>query len=144
MACNRPPAHPIYVWLSRYDGLWLQRHPLRPKACIPVDWAARDRGLAALVRSATKGIRAHFPPIRVSRSRLITRIGARNFIKSLRSRLPRTFAAIRRAEESHRDFAIRRLEALHDARQLSTRTLSTALQRYPALKHHPLILANRG
>jgi hypothetical protein len=108
----RSPA--TYTFLYRWDRGWLKENsPARstPKPCLPrVDWAARDRELLALARTAVQALRSEGPrPRRLTRTAIARQMGHLSIVEQHLSRLPRTRAFLESITETRARYAARRL-----------------------------------
>jgi hypothetical protein len=106
----------LYAWLFRWDGAWLRahQHGLRETGgtrdwAPRLDWAARDRQVAAAIIWTAAQLNAHQgPPQWISRHRLMTHSGYARWIAPYLDRLPQTRQAIQSAVETRQAFQLRR------------------------------------
>jgi hypothetical protein len=102
-----------YMWLYRNDYDWLCKamslgakrdKPRQPR----VDWALRDKELAAEVRLHAARLYKDMPPARVTRTGISRATGRQALIEKFVARLPLTAQALREMEESIDQFKERR------------------------------------
>jgi len=117
-------ASTLYLWLRRYDSVWLESQLPKARICnyvIPkkgkVDWALADSTLSSQIEMAANRIKGLLPPVRVSKAEIIREVGHKNWLWFVRSaddypslKLPRTASMLSKHRESLVDFQIRKLE----------------------------------
>jgi hypothetical protein len=103
-----------YTWLYRHDRFWLDGNsPVRRKPIginKRVNWAQRDKNLAAEVVSVIDIIKASEKPfVRISTSRIGKMVGKLNTIEKHLNRLPLTREIIEKEVESVEEFQKRKI-----------------------------------
>ena len=105
----------LFARLYRNQRRWLQsagparRRPAQKGRGTP--WKARDQALAHDIQNEARRIREAMPPRRASASRITSYLRARARMAHCSHRLPLSVAAIKVANETVRDFQVRRLVA---------------------------------
>lgn len=106
----------LYARLYRNQRSWLrtagpaERKPTQTGRGTP--WRARDQALAHAIQDEARRIREAMPPRRVSASRITSHLRAKARMAHCSHRLPLSVAALSVANETVRDFQVRRLVAV--------------------------------
>lgn len=105
-----------YVWLYRHDRDWLLTNlppaRSRKRSGKPrVNWAMRDRDLAARILPAALEIReCAGKPVRVTVSAIGKKLGVLVLLQKKLAKLPKTRANLERVLETRKDFQVRRVQ----------------------------------
>lgn len=104
----------VYLWLNRYDAEWLATTKPKPKGNTEhlVSWENRDITLAKRLPDAIYRLKQNTTPAtRITKNRLIQELGiSKNWFNRDLAKLPQTVAILEKHEETHEEFALRRLE----------------------------------
>ncbi len=110
----RLQAPATYIWLYRYDRVWLDSNsPSRKAPAMPtrrVDWDKRDEAVLAEAQTAVLELLKLQPPVRVTISRVGKVIGLLPLLEQHLDKLLLTKAYLKTIIESQERFQIRRVE----------------------------------
>lgn len=137
-------------WLEEFDREWLKSHwPSRGVAAAKkrraiIDWVGRDQLLADGVAQLALTWKAETArPVRITRTRLLSEIGALAAMGAGRDRLPKTLLAAEAHSESVEDYQRRRLRwALLEHQRLGTPVSANVTRRIAAFP--PRVLMQHG
>nr|WP_295130175.1 TnsD family Tn7-like transposition protein [uncultured Roseateles sp.] len=137
-------------WLEKFDRQWLASHwPTRRVAATKtrkaiIDWGTRDQLLADDVAQLALTWKAESDrPMRVTRTRLLSEVGALVALDAGRGRLPKTLRAAEAHAESVEDYQRRRLRwALLEHQRLGTPVSTNLTRRISAFP--PRVLMQHG
>ena len=109
----------LYTWLYRHDRKWMIQNSPACRRRVPknnrVDWCARDSGLIDRVTAAADRIRNQpGQPRRVTVRAIGIELGIAVVLKTQKTKLPRTKAALAVLVESTEEFVLRRIRWVVD------------------------------